>query len=190
MNVSKMIVLGALEILDEASGYDVMQELKRKMVHRWLDVNTGSIYYALKQLLKSGAIVEVRVEREGDYPEKTIYALTDIGRNQFDELQAEAFKGLFPHFYGFKLALKFNQRRSGAEIAQLADEAIGRIDKTLAAMDAYLTTLDEAAWQYEFDGFFIEHDRRLYKEEKQWIIEAVAWANSAEFQKNQGTKNR
>lgn len=187
MNVSKMIVLGALDMLGEASGYDVLQELKRKMVDKWLDVNTGSIYYAIKKLVKTGEIEALRIERDGDYPEKTIYTITESGQALFDELQAEAFRGLFPQFYGFKLALKFNRRRTIDEIRQLADEALARIDKQLAAMDGYLSTLDAQSWQHEFDGFFIEHDRRLFLQERQWIVEAVEWAASAEFQHNQRT---
>jgi DNA-binding PadR family transcriptional regulator len=174
MNIPQFVVLGALEQIGHGSGYDVLQDLNRKMIDRWIDIKTGSIYHAIKHLHKTGAIREVEQTRTGGFPTKTIYAPTDAGRAHFDSLQEEAFLGLFPQFYGFKLALKFNTRRSAAEIIHFAELAIARIDGQLTAMDRYLRSLDAASPQYAYDAFFIEHDRRLYAAEKAWIQEVVA----------------
>lgn len=188
MNVSKLIVLGSLDQLGKGSGYDVIQDLKQKMIHKWLDVNTGSTYYTIKQLSKDGHIQSEGQAQQGEYPTKTLYSVTKSGQQLFDTYQAEAFKGLFPHFYGFKLALKFNSRRSPEEIEQFAHEAYARIDDTLAAMDNYLGSVEQDSWQHEFDGFFIEHDRRLYLEERKWIEAAVEWVKTSKFQHNQRNK--
>jgi DNA-binding PadR family transcriptional regulator len=56
MSIAKLVVLGALEQLDCASGYDIMQELNRKMIDKWTDIKKASIYHALRQLEKEGAI--------------------------------------------------------------------------------------------------------------------------------------
>lgn len=173
MNIAQFVVLGALEQLGRGSGYDIMQTLNRKMIDRWVDIKTGSIYHAVKQLHKEELIREVEQVREGQFPPKTIYALTEGGFQRFDELQAEAFLGLFPRFYGFKLALKFNTRRTAAEIAQFADIAIAAIDAQLAAMNKYLNTLDQNSPQYAYDAFFIDHDRRLFEAEKAWVQAVV-----------------
>ncbi|MGB3635716.1 MAG: PadR family transcriptional regulator, partial [Rubrobacteraceae bacterium] len=116
MNIAQLVVLGALEQLGRAGGYDIVQELERKMVRKWLDLKPGSVYHALRQLEKEDAIKPVDQTREGRYPTKTIFEITNLGRERFDALQEEAFLGVFPHFYGFKIALKFNTRRSGGEI--------------------------------------------------------------------------
>jgi len=173
MNIAKFVVFGALEHLGSASGYDIMQELDKQMVQKWTDIKSGSIYYALKQLRKEGAIKEVGQTKDGSFPTKTIFQVTDKGKDLFDALQEQAFLGLFPHFYGFKIALKFNTRRSNQEIKQFAERAIAVIDRQLAARDVYLDTIDESSRQYKTDMFYIEHDRRLYQVEKEWIQEAV-----------------
>jgi DNA-binding PadR family transcriptional regulator len=178
MTVARLVTLGALEQLGEGSGYDITQHLSQKMIDRWTDIKPASIYHAIRQLEKEGAITVVAQTKEGRFPPKTIYTLTEAGRQQFDDLQAEAFLGLYPQFYGFKLALKFNTRRSAAEIAQFAIRAMAVIDGILASMDAYLGTLDPASAQYAADAFFIEHDRRLFLAEQQWIQEAAAWAGT------------
>jgi DNA-binding PadR family transcriptional regulator len=172
MNVSKFLVLGTLGLQGESSGYDVVQFLRKTRVERWTDVKIGSIYYAIGKLQENGAIEEVRKERQGKQPEKTIYRITSEGEDRFKSMQEEAFQGLYPHFYGFKLALKFNVHRTADEIASFAETAIEQIDEYVEAMDSYLHSLDDAQ-RRERDAFFIDHDRRLFRAERDWIQDAV-----------------
>ncbi len=189
MNVAQLVVLGALEQLGRAGGYDIVQELDRKMIHKWLDLKPGSIYHALRQLEKEDAIKFVDQTRRGLYPTKTIFEITDFGRERFDTLQEEAFLGVFPQFYGFKIALKFNTRRTGREIWRFANRAVEAIDAHLVTMDEYLGTLDPSSRRHEEDAFFIEHDRRLYQAEKAWIQEAARRAKWLENEQNGGNKD-
>ncbi|MHA2370706.1 MAG: PadR family transcriptional regulator, partial [Candidatus Hodarchaeales archaeon] len=162
MNIAKMVALGALENLGRGSGYDIIQELSRKKIDRWTDIKKGSIYHALRQLKKEGAISEVERTRVGRYPNKTIFQITTKGKALFDSLQEEAFLGLFPHFYGFKIALKFNTRRSAEEIKQFAERAIAVIDQQFKAMDNHLNSLDKSSKLYKTDSFFIKHEKMLF----------------------------
>jgi len=173
MNIAKMVVLGALENLGRGSGYDIIQELNRKKIDRWTDIKKGSIYHALRQLKKEGAISEVERTKVGRYPDKTIFQITAKGKELFDSLQEQAFLGLFPYFYGFKIALKFNTRRSAEEIKKFAERAIDIIDQQFKAMDDYLSSLDKSSMLYKTDSFFIKHEKMLFGAEKEWIQDAV-----------------
>ena len=173
MNIAKMVVLGALESLGRGSGYDIMQELNRKKIDRWTEIKIGSIYHALKQLKKEGAIDEVEQIRVGRYPYKTIFEITAKGKELFDDLQEQAFLGLYPNFYGFKIALKFNTRRSVEEIEEFGKRAIEIIDLQFKAMDEHLDGLDRSGMLYKTDSFFIEHERMLFGAEKEWIQDAM-----------------
>jgi len=173
MNIAKFVVLGTLDRLGPASGYDIIRELDVKMISRWTNVKKGSIYHALKTLSAEGLIEEARRLKQGLYPTATLYDITEAGRETFDRMQAESFLGLFPYYFGFKLALKFNRRRSAEEIAAYAEAAIQRIERTLDGMDAYLASLDEADPRLAADPFFIDHDRMLLDAEKRWIEMAV-----------------
>jgi DNA-binding PadR family transcriptional regulator len=177
MTFVQLAVLGSIDRLGEGSGYDIAQDLERKMISRWADIKQASVYHAIRQLEKDGALRPVRQTRDGRFPTKTIYEITDEGRRLFDTLQEEAFLGLYPRFYGFKIALKFNTRRSSDEIQQFAARAIAAIDAQLAAMDSYLGGLDPTSTQHSYDSFFIDHDRRLLLAERQWIAEAAARAD-------------
>ena len=173
MNISKFVVLGTLDRLSQASGYDIIRELDNKMISRWTNVKKGSIYHALKSLNKEGLIKETERLKQGLYPTATLYKITDAGREKFDKMQAEAFLGLYPYYVGFKLSLKFNVRRTAEEIVDYAGKAIKIIDATLAGMDAYMDSLGESDPRLESDPFFIEHDKMLLRQEKRWIQMAV-----------------
>ena len=173
MNVSKFVVLGTLDQKSPASGYDVIRELDKKMISRWTNVKKGSIYHALKILKNGGQIRETKRLKQGSYPTSTLYEITNKGRDEFDTMQAQAFLGLYPHFFGFKLALKFNVRKSAAEIAAYAEKAIQNIDSVFAGMDSYLESLAESDPRSTSDAFFIEHDKMLLRAEKRWIQMAV-----------------
>lgn len=173
MNISKFVVLGTLDRISPASGYDIIRELDRKMISRWTKVKKGSVYHALKSLNAHGLIQSTQRLKKGLYPTATWYEITAAGRAEFDRMQAQAFLGLYPDYYGFKLALKFNVRCSADEIARFARQAIQIIDANLAGMDAYLNSLDASDPRLQSDPFFIEHDRMLLRQEKKWIQMAV-----------------
>lgn len=172
MNISKLIVLGALESLGKGSGYDIDRFVHDRMIHNWTEIKRASIYNALKGLTKDEAVTLVGVEKAGLHPQKTIYAITPKGQGLFDELQREASLGLFPKFYGFKLALKLNQRLGRKELELLATNAVNRIDQILDHMETYLATVKGQS-QRDFDSLFLEHDEALYKQERLWIQGAI-----------------
>lgn len=169
MNISKFVVLGTLDDLEKASGYDIIRYLEKKMIRRWTNVKKGSIYNALKALSKAGDVRKVDRVKKGLFPTMTLYEITDQGRDSFDKMQQEAFLGIFPLYIGFKLALKFNKRRTPDQIKHFAAQAIDVIDQYLHGMDSYLNALPDPSAMKASDAFFIEHDRMLFKEEKRWI---------------------
>lgn len=169
MNISRFVVLGTLDDLEKASGYDIVRYLEKKMIRRWTNVKKGSIYNALKTLAKEGDVRKVDRVKKGLFPTMTLFEITDKGRKSFDTMQEEAFLGIFPLYIGFKLALKFNKRRTPDEIKGFAAKAMDVIDQNLQGMDAYLKTLPEGSALKASDAFFIEHDRMLFTAEKRWI---------------------
>lgn len=41
MNITKFVVLGTLDHLSPASGYDIIRDLDKKMISRWTNVKKG-----------------------------------------------------------------------------------------------------------------------------------------------------
>lgn len=83
MSATRLLVLGAVRVMQPVHGYDLRRELITWHVEESAHIKPGSIYSALKTLAKDGAIAA-----QGDpaKPERTSYVLTGEGEKEFQTL--------------------------------------------------------------------------------------------------------
>jgi len=81
-----MLVLGCVKAFQPIHGYDVRRELMSWHANEWAHVAPGSIYGALKTLVKDGALEVVGTKVVGGRPERTSYKLTKRGEQELVEL--------------------------------------------------------------------------------------------------------
>ncbi|MEV0714151.1 PadR family transcriptional regulator [Asanoa sp. NPDC050611] len=60
--------------------YELSRLLREHHDDRSFRFNHGSLYMVIQQLAKAGFAAEVETTREGQRPERTVYAITDAGR--------------------------------------------------------------------------------------------------------------
>jgi len=81
--------------------YELGRMLREHGDARSIKYNHGSLYMVVGQLAKAGFIAEVESRREGQMPERTVYAITEAGRRELRdwlrELVAEP-QHEYPHF--------------------------------------------------------------------------------------------
>jgi DNA-binding PadR family transcriptional regulator len=87
MSSVRFYVLAALVEGGPMHGHALRALAEQEHVHEWTDISVGSLYGAMKRLAAEGLIAEVRTEREGNYPERQVYAITDAGRAALTSLQ-------------------------------------------------------------------------------------------------------
>jgi DNA-binding PadR family transcriptional regulator len=90
MSTTRLLVLGVVRIFQPVHGYYVRRELLTWRVEEWAHVNPGSIYGALRTLVKEGLVEEVATDRQGSHPERTTYRLTVDGEAQYFHLLRDA----------------------------------------------------------------------------------------------------
>lgn len=78
MNRYDLVLLGLI-LEHECSGYDIITQIRVRELDRWAKISTSTVYNRLTRLEKNGAIIG-RSERDGNRPERTIYSITDKGR--------------------------------------------------------------------------------------------------------------
>lgn len=89
MSATRLMVLGVLAERP-MHGYDVKGTLRSWGAEWWAGVTDGSIYSALKTMERDGLLEIERTERAGTRPERTVYAVTGRGRDEFLRLLREA----------------------------------------------------------------------------------------------------
>lgn len=91
----KAIILYYLNI-KSTHGYEIQKYIQATGLSVWAKVKSGSIYYALSKMEKSGEVELVREETKGSRVRR-IYKITDKGREELNKvLKEEMSKNLVP----------------------------------------------------------------------------------------------
>jgi DNA-binding PadR family transcriptional regulator len=90
VSATRLLVLGAVRILQPVHGYDVRRELLTWRLEERTNVKPGSIYGAIRTLHKDGALA-VHAHEPGDgRPDRTTYVVTPEGEKEFQLLLRSA----------------------------------------------------------------------------------------------------
>src|SRR5581483_10035101 len=81
---ARLLILGVLHRGD-FHPYEIKRRLEAAMVECYLDIDVGTLYYAIRHLEKDGAIAAVAQERVARGGMRTIYRITPQGRAEFQE---------------------------------------------------------------------------------------------------------
>ncbi|MGV3713359.1 PadR family transcriptional regulator [Pseudolysinimonas sp.] len=92
MSSIRLYLLATLAEHGEMHGHQLRQIAERDHVHTWTDISVGALYGALKRMAGDGLIAEVRVEQVGGYPARSIWDVTDDGREALRTLRREALR--------------------------------------------------------------------------------------------------
>lgn len=141
------------------------------MVECYLDLDVGTLYYAIRQLEKDGAIAPVAQERVARGGMRTIYTITEAGRAEFEVGFYRQFEGDGPvsqSLYGVLLLLHLGDR------ARMAEAIRGRIAR-LDALIAKLAPLHaEMGPTLPLGGeFLFRHIERQRRMDRAWLGELL-----------------
>ncbi|MGZ4520294.1 MAG: PadR family transcriptional regulator [Mycobacteriaceae bacterium] len=127
MSPTRLLVLGVVRFAQPVHGYDVRRELLSWHIEDAVNVKPGSIYSALKTLERDGHIVAVGRERAGGRPERTSYALTVEGEQEFQILLRTSWWGVEQPMEPLVPALCMLEEMSRAELIAALDSRIERL---------------------------------------------------------------
>jgi Predicted transcriptional regulators len=89
-SATRLLVLGAVRIMQPVHGYDVRRELVTWRLEDHANVKPGSIYSALRTLEKDGCIAVHGRDSRDSRPERTSYVTTTEGEKEFQLMLREA----------------------------------------------------------------------------------------------------
>lgn len=86
---TRLLVLGVVRESGPVHGYYVRRALLARGATEWANVAPGSIYNALKTLVREELLEVMGTDRQGARPERTMYRLTAAGEQEFTRLLRE-----------------------------------------------------------------------------------------------------
>jgi DNA-binding PadR family transcriptional regulator len=90
MNLSRLLLLGALDRHGPRHGHRIRRAAEQANVTAWGGVTMGALYREMRALDAEGLIAALRTETEGRRPARTIYEITPEGRRELAILREQA----------------------------------------------------------------------------------------------------
>ena len=162
----RLFILGTLSGSGPLHGHQIRQQAQTDRAELWTDVQPGSLYGALKRLAADGLIAEVRTERQGNRPERTVYEITVDGRRALGTLRDEALRRIVSPNDPFDLAL--------AQSRDIAEDDLTRVvTDRLAALQATESSLQHRA--EVADPYLNEAERLIMRHLVERTAAEVRW---------------
>jgi DNA-binding PadR family transcriptional regulator len=136
--VSNPLALAVLGCLSERPmhPYEISTTLRTRGKEQSIKLNYGSLYAVVESLQKHGLITVQETTREGKRPERTVYAITDAGVEEFEDWLAELLSTPVRDFTSLEAGLSLMPGLPPDEIARLLAERADRLRTELRSLDA------------------------------------------------------
>lgn len=155
--------------------YEMRHVIRVREIDRVMKVTHGTLYSTVDRLAEAGLIQPGETSREGRRPERTVYEITEPGRDQLlDALRAELMRTT-PDYPRLAMALAFASLLEPQEVGELLERRWAEVDGQLAAFQATL----EAALKRSSPPLSrvslieVEYQIALLRAERDWLRAVV-----------------
>src|SRR3954452_18367978 len=159
--VSNPLALAVLSCLSEKPmhPYEISTTLRTRGKEKSIKLNYGSLYAVVESLQKHGLITAQETTREGKRPERTVYAITEAGQDEFEDWLAELLSTPVRDFTSLEAGLSLMPGLPPDEVARLLQERAGRLRTELRSLDAMFAETAEMGLPELFlvEGRFRRH---------------------------------
>jgi DNA-binding PadR family transcriptional regulator len=111
------MVLGTLARHGQQHGHQIRRAAEITNVGEWGGVSVGALYRELRSMEREGLVAEIRTEKLGRRPARTVYDITDDGRLELSILRERAITGL--HYGPDPLGVALTFAGPGSDLDEL-----------------------------------------------------------------------
>jgi len=170
VEVSSPLALSILELLDERPmhPYEMASTMRLRHHDEFIRLNFGTLYHTVDVLERNGWIASVEREKEGRRPERTIYKLTDSGRQVLNRTLGDLLRKPMREYPHFVAGLMFMHHLSAAEAAGHLKERASLLDAQIAKFNHVLAEL-RSQGVTRLALIEIEHKIAMLDAERKWV---------------------
>ena len=133
--VSNPLALAVLGVLSERPmhPYEISSTLRTRGKEKSIKLNYGSLYSVVESLQRHGLVAARETVRDGRRPERTVYEITETGRNEFEDWLSELLSVPTREYTSLEAALSLMAGLAPDVVARLLSERGGRLEMELRA---------------------------------------------------------
>ena len=181
--VARLTPLGVMVLAllreDDMHPYEMIRLMRHRHDDRIVSVTNGTVYHTVARLERRGLIVEVGIDRDGNRPERTTYALVDAGGAAVDEWVRRELPVL-DHPVEFRVALAEAHNLDRDEVRALLRTRLAALAQ---ARDDHWNGRAEAISTGTPEQYLIEVDRQgaLLSADHDWLAAFLERLSSPDF---------
>ena len=162
--------LSILELLDERPmhPYELAATMRERHHDEFIRLNFGTLYHTVEVLERTGLIVSVEREKEGRRPERTIYELTDPGRELLIKVVSEILAQPTREYTNFAAGLMFMHHLKAKHAAQLLHERVVALAAKTEKLGRVMSEL-RTAGVTRLAIIELEHKIAMVEAEREWV---------------------
>lgn len=164
---TRLVILGLLRAR-QMYGYELKHTIERHMGD-WTSIAFGSIYFALGKMAREGLVEKLREEREGGRPARSIYRITDAGREEFLRLLRTVWQEPERLYFTVDIGLFFADALPPSEVSVYLRR---RIDEAEQVLEHLRRHEQEQLLRPEVPArarAIFEHTRLHMEAEREWL---------------------
>ncbi len=170
LEIPSPLALSILELLDERPmhPYEMASTMRARHHDEFIRLNFGTLYHTVDVLERNGWIVSGEREKEGRRPERTVYNLTDSGREVLTRTLGELLRKPMREYPQFVAGLMFMHHLHAAEAA-------AHLNERASLLDAHVTKFDHVLAELRKQGLSrlavieMEHKVAMLDAERKWV---------------------
>jgi DNA-binding PadR family transcriptional regulator len=142
---ANLLALAVLSCLSEKPmhPYEISQTLRHRGKDQSIKLNYGALYSVVESLAKAGLISARETVREGRRPERTVYAITDPGREEHEEWLAELLSTPTREYHSLEAGLALMAGLAPEEVTWLLRDRATKLRLDLGGVEAGLKVTQE-----------------------------------------------
>lgn len=168
----RLFILGSLAERGPMHGHGLLLLAREEHIDEWTDFASSAVYGAIKRLAKEGLIDVLRVEKQGNYPERLVYEISENGEVDLCKLREHGLVEIVIRPDPLDLALARLDPERLDDLPALITERLGRLSDTYAASREHLVQIRKHLTVAE--SWAMSHQLFRWKSEVEWHQELLA----------------
>lgn len=171
------LILGILSE-KERNPYDITKMLSELQTKKWLPMADSTVYATINNLKKKGLIVG-RTEREGNLPEKTIYSITETGKEELKNSVLQHLEEDSSSSSGFDIGILLMHNLSKQEIQIMLKKKLERLEATFYLYRKQILAFEMDSGRIAFTALsMLKHRQHLVEAEIKTVKELIRDLNT------------
>jgi DNA-binding PadR family transcriptional regulator len=168
------LALLVLELLIEQDlhPYEMRQHLLSRRRDQRVKITPGSLYRTVERLAEDGLIEVVETSRAGKRPERTVYSITEFGKDSFADRLRNMLVKPVPEYPQFASALACIHSLSKDDAIAKLDQRRMELDALVAAHDVVIETLGKRDAK-PIVWIDVEYDQAMRRAELAWTTRLI-----------------